>query len=360
MYPESIEAIGVVEPKGWKTPKRFTYTPNEFRDYDVDVEIEACAICGSDIHTVKGNWGDPYTPIAVGHEIIGKIVKIGPKAKAGLKLGDRVGIGAQCDSCGQCSRCCKHHENNCLTPIDTYFSQYPNGTKTHGGDASHIRVNSKFAFKIPENIPSELAAPWMCGGITGCSPLFQNNVGKGTKVGVQGIGGIGHMTILVAKALGAEVTAISRSRSKEAVAKELGADHYIATAESGWDQEYRDSLDLIVITSSSFSEGEVNKIFSLLTGRGKIVFITAPPIDEKLSITPMLLLRGGYSIGGSAIGSPDDIDYLLDLVSKHNIKPWVETFDISEKGLAEAWEHVDSGKPRFRVTMVGYDKCFKK
>ncbi|KAK9458702.1 GroES-like protein [Lipomyces oligophaga] len=360
MYPETIDAIGITDVKQWTKPSRFSYTPQEFRDYDVDIEIEACGICGSDIHTVKCNWGDIYTPMAVGHEIVGKVVKIGPKAKAGLKLGDRVGVGAQCDACGTCARCCKHYENNCLNAVDTYYSAYPSGIKTQGGDASHIRVNSKFAFKIPDNISSEHAAPLMCGGITGVSPLFQNNVGKGSKVGVQGIGGIGHMTVLYAKAMGAEVTAISRSRSKEADSKKLAVDHYIATAEKGWEEKYKDTLDLIVITASSFSEGEFDKVLTLLTARGKIVFITAPPITESLKITPFSMLRSGYSVGGSVIGSPDDIDFLLEFTSKNNIKPWVETFDISEEGLGKAWEYVDSGKPRYRVTMVGYDKAFKK
>lgn len=232
VYPETFQAVGIVDYDDFPNPKQFEYEPQQFRDYDIDVRIECCGVCGSDLHAVAGNWGRPYAPIAVGHEIIGTIIKIGPTARPGLKLGDRVGVGAQCDSDGTCEACKKHCENNCDNIVNTYFGMYPESKKTTiGGNASHIRVNSKFAFKIPENLESIHAAPLLCGGITGFSPLIQNKITSEHHVGVVGIGGIGHMTILFAKALGCKVTAISRSFSKQEDAKKLGANYYVSTSD---------------------------------------------------------------------------------------------------------------------------------
>lgn len=361
VYPETFQAIGVVDYDDWLHPKTFEYTPQEFRDQDIDVEIEACGICGSDIHAASGNWGRPYAPVAVGHEIVGKIVKIGPNAKKGLKLGDRVGVGAQCDCDNSCVACEADLHNNCRNNVGTYFGTYKeSGVNTIGGNASHIRLNSQFAFKIPDNLESKYVAPLLCGGITGFSPLLQHKVGKGTKVGVVGIGGIGHMTILFAKALGAEVTAISRSHSKEKVAAELGADHYAATGDDDFAEKFADSLDLVVNTGSSFSGSSIDSILKVLKPRGKLVFITAPPASEQITLTPMSLLMNNTSIQGSAIGPPSEIEYMLKLASEHNIKPWVETIDISEKNLGEAWKRTNDGDVRFRFTLTGYDKCFKK
>lgn len=361
VYPETFKAIGIVDFDDWLNPKTFEYKPQEFRDYDVDIEIEACGICGSDIHAAAGNWGRPYAPVAVGHEIIGKVVKIGPNAKKGLKLGDRVGVGAQCDCDNTCYPCQKNLQNACRNLVGTYFGTYKeSGVNTMGGNASHIRVNSEFAFKIPDSLETKYAAPLLCGGITGFSPLLQHNVGKGTKVGVVGIGGIGHMTILFAKALGAEVTAISRTNSKEKLAKELGADHFAATNDPDFATKFADTLDLVVNTGSSFSGSSVDKILKMIRPRGKFVFITAPPAGEDITIAPFSLLTNNTSVQGSGIGPPDEIQYMLDFAAEHNIKPWVETIDISEENLGKAWKRTQDGDIKFRFTLTGYDKCFKQ
>ncbi|EEQ39071.1 putative NADP-dependent alcohol dehydrogenase [Clavispora lusitaniae] len=360
VYPETFKAVGVVDFDDWLHPKSFEYKPQEFRDYDVDIEIEACGVCGSDIHAANGDWGRPYAPVAVGHEIIGKVVKVGPKAKEGIKVGDRVGVGAQCDCDNTCIACKKNLQSNCRNHVGTYFGvNKETGFKTIGGNASHIRVNSQFVFNIPDSLKTEHAAPLLCGGITGFSPLLQHNVGKGTKVGVVGIGGIGHMTILFAKALGAEVTAISRTDSKKEVAKQLGADHFAATADEDFIEKYADTLDLIVNTGSSFSGSSLDKLLSMLVPRGKFVFITAPPVGENIELSPMKLLFNNSSIQGSAIGSPEEIQYMLNFAAEHKIEPWVETIDISEENLGKAWKRAEEGDVKFRFTMVGYDKFFK-
>lgn len=360
VYPETIEAIGILSYDDFPKATKFEYKPQAFRDHDIDIKIDACGVCGSDIHAASGNWGRPYLPVAVGHEIIGTIVKLGPKAKAGLKLGDRVGVGAQCDCDDSCDSCQRHLENHCTNNVGTYFGTYPE-TKinTNGGNASHIRVNSKFAFKIPENLDTIHAAPLLCGGVTGFGPLIQHKITKKDKVGVVGIGGIGHMTVLFAKALGCEVTAISRGRSKEADAKKLGADHYVATSSEEDIAKHAGTLDIIVNTGSSFSGSSFTGVLKLLRARGKLVFITAPPATEKIELAPFDLLWPGISIQGSAIGSPEEIEYMLNFASEHNIKPWVETIDISEENLGHAWKRAQEGDVHYRFTMVGYDKYFK-
>lgn len=354
---KEIRAIGVLDFNDWTNPKEFTYKPQELRPYDVEIKVEACGICGSDIHAANGDWGQPYTPLAVGHEIVGTVVNAGPDAR--FKIGDRVGVGAECDSCHTCTRCTEGHQNTCKKQVGTYLGVYPSGQPTQGGYASHVRVNSEFAFKIPENMKSEDVAPLLCGGITGFRPLMTAGVKKGTKVGVNGIGGIGHMTILFAKALGAEVTAISRTYAKKELASSLGADHYVATSDKKAMEEHMDTLELIVNTGSSFLEGAIQDVLSLLRAYGHMTFITAPPVSEKLTIDPMFFLFNNISIGGSVTGSPSDIEYMLEVASKNNIKPMIETIDISEENVKTAWERMVKGDVRFRFVLTGYDKYFK-
>lgn len=360
VYPETIKAIGLTQWEDYPHPKVFEYKPHEFRDCDIDVEIECCGVCGSDIHGASGQWTKPYLPIAFGHEIVGKIVKIGPNAKQGLKLGDRVGIGAQVDADNTCRFCQSNMENYCPKFVPTYLGTNSNtGQNTIGGNASHIRVNSKFAFKIPENISSDHAAPLLCGGITALTPLLQAKVGKGTKVGIVGLGGIGSMAVQFAKALGAEVTVISRSYSKKEDAFKLGANNYISSSDKEAMEKNKGTLDVVVYTGSSFSQTSVEDILSLIVNLGQFKFITAPPSDQLLQLRPQPLLHTGISIQGTCLGTLSDIEYMLDLVSKNNIRPWVETVDINEKSLGECWVGAEQGKPHFRYVMTGYDKYFK-
>ncbi|KAH3663531.1 hypothetical protein OGAPHI_004932 [Ogataea philodendri] len=358
--PSEFKAIGLLNLKDWPNAKSFSYKPYQARPQDVDIKIISCGICGSDLHASKGHWGDIPVPRAFGHEIVGEIVALGDEVdRSKYKIGQRVGVGAQCDSCGECYRCNNHKANCCRKGTHLYLHSYPDGTLVQGGYASHIRVNSRFAIPIPEGLASEDASPMLCGGITGFRPLLTYGVKKGTKVGVSGIGGIGHMTIMFAKALGAEVTAISRSNSKKALATQIGADHFVATNEEGFEEKYADTLDLIVNTASDFEPESFNKVTSMLKPDGRVTFITAPPVGTQISLEPMFYLINGYHIGGSAIGSPEEIEYMLKLAAEHNIKPMIETFDISEENVKKAWERVDKGDVRFRAVLTGYDKFFK-
>lgn len=208
-------------------------------------------------------------------------------------------------------------------------------------------------------LSNEIAAPLLCGGITGFRPLVTAGVKEGSKVGVSGIGGIGHMVILFAKAMGAEVTAISRNNKKKELAAELGADHYIAADEEGLSEKHSDSLDLIVNTGSSFSQSSIDDILGLLNPFGRMIYITAPPYSESLTLTPFTLLKTSISIGGSIAGSPEDIEDMLEFAAKYNIKPWIETIDINEENVSTAWERMEQGDVKFRFVLTGYDKYFK-
>ncbi|ODV92924.1 hypothetical protein CANCADRAFT_95453 [Tortispora caseinolytica NRRL Y-17796] len=358
-YPETIDALGVVDYDKWPVPSKFSYKPREFRENDVDIQIDACAICGSDIHAAKGGWGRPYAPVAVGHEIIGKVVKVGSKASSNFKIGDRVGVGARCFYCQNCDACDRGFENNCENKVSTYFGvDKESGVPTQGGDASHIRVDGHMVFHIPDSLETNEAAPLLCGGITGFAPLLDNNVTKGTKIGIVGVGGIGHMAIQFAKALGAEVTAISRTRSKEEDAKKLGATHFVASGDPESMKEHKGTLDIILNTSSSLSQSAIDPLVTLLRARGTIALISFPPADEKIELSAPTLLLPNLTVKGSALGTPEQTQYMLNFAAEHNIKPWVETFDINEKNLSDAWVHVESGKVRYRAVMTGFDKFF--
>ncbi|SCU79014.1 LAFA_0B00188g1_1 [Lachancea sp. 'fantastica'] len=355
------EAIGVVDFDKWRDPERFYYNPPLLGPEDIELKIDFCGVCGSDIHAVSGNWGRMYKPFAVGHEIIGRITALGEGVdRERFKLNDRVGVGAQIDSCGDCIRCSRGRQENCKKTVLTYTCvNHKNDFETQGGYASHIRANSGFVFKIPEGLDSAVAAPMLCGGITGFKPLLTGGVKKGTKVGIVGIGGIGHMSILFAKALGAEVTAISRSHRKEEDAGKLGADHYVATADENLMKEHAETLDLLVMTTSSFSQSNIEDLLSLLIAGGRLIFITAPPIQDKLTLTPFTMLLNDYHVGGSVTGSPKDIEYMLQLAAEKKIKPWVELVDINEKNVAEVWQKMLDGDVRYRYVFTGYDKCFE-
>lgn len=357
-YPEKFQGIAVLDHKDWKNPKRVEYDPKPFYDNDVDIEIDACGVCGSDVHCAAGHWGDTQKPSVVGHEVVGRVVRVGPKCHTGVKIGDRVGVGAQVYSCLECDRCKNDNEPYCPKFVTTYSQPYEDGYVGQGGYASHIRCHEHFVIPIPENIPSHLAAPLLCGGITVYSPLLRNGCGPGKKVGIVGIGGIGHMGLIFAKAMGAEVYAISRSSAKKEDAFKLGADHFIATKEEeDWSQKYFDTFDLVVVCASSLTDVDFDKMSRVMKIGSKIVSISVPEQSERLVLRPLGLL--GVSISNSGIGSRKEIIQLLKLVSEKNLKIWVETLPVGEKGIHEAFERMEKGDVRYRFTLVDFDKEFR-
>ncbi|OQD80130.1 hypothetical protein PENANT_c039G04796 [Penicillium antarcticum] len=330
------------------------FEPKPWEETDVDIKVTHCGICGSDLHTLRSGWGPTNYPCCVGHEVVGTAVRVGTQVKNGIKLGDRVGVGAQSGAClnvnKDCEACANSLEQFCNKMVGTYNGVYANGGKSYGGYATYNRSPSHFVIKIPDAISSADAAPMLCGGITTYSPLKQNGCGPGKTVGVVGIGGLGHFAILFAKALGADrVVAISRKSDKKEDALKLGADDFIATGEEeDWVTRHGQSLDLIISTASS-SKMPIAGYCSLLRYRGTFIQLGAPE-DGGLEIPAFVLIIKGIKLGGSLIGSPDEIREMLELAAAKGVKPWIQERPMKDAN--QAILDMDNGDARYRYVLV--------
>ncbi|CAK7236042.1 hypothetical protein SBRCBS47491_009501 [Sporothrix bragantina] len=338
------------------TKRKFDTKP--FGEYDIELKIECCGVCSSDIHTINGGWGRENFPVAVGHEIVGKAIRVGPKVTT-VKVGDRVGVGAQSYACLDCRQCNNDNEAYCTKQLDTYGSIWPDtGLISQGGYSSHIRTHEHWVFPIPESLPSESVAPMLCAGITLYSPLVRNGAGPGKKVAIVGLGGLGHFGVLFSKALGAETWVISRSHAKEADALKMGADGFLATEDKDWNVAHKMTFDLIISTANNFGAGfDLEGYLSLLDVHGKFVS-TGFPEESKLEITPQMLGPNGCSISASHIGSRKETLAMLKLAAEKGIKSWVETIPISEENLSKTIQRLEKNDVRYRFCMVDYDKAF--
>ncbi|EXF75055.1 subtilisin Carlsberg [Colletotrichum fioriniae PJ7] len=313
------------------------YEPKVWEETDVDIKITHSGICGSDIHTLRAGWGATRFPAVVGHEIVGVAVRVGSQAEGGIKVGDIVGVGAQSDSClsrdGPCDACEVGEENYCTKRVNTYNSLHRNGSQTQGGYALYHRCPSYFVIKIPKGIAPEQAAPMLCGGVTVFSPLKRYNVGPGKRVGVIGVGGLGHCAVLFAKALGADkVVAISRKSDKKQDATQLGATDFIATAEDeDWATKNARTLDVIISTVAS-PKMPLAQYLGLLSRGGTFVQVGAP--EEPVPLSAFALIRTRVHLTGSVIGSPGEIREMFDLVAAKGVKVWVETRPMKEANQA--------------------------
>ncbi|EPQ26191.1 uncharacterized protein PFL1_06127 [Pseudozyma flocculosa PF-1] len=336
------------------------YTPKQWEETDVEIAIEACGICASDLHTLRSGWGPANYPLCVGHEIVGHVVRLGNEVKH-LRLNQRVGVGAQSGSCLECEECSQGLEPWCRRGlVGTYNGKFkdkqgnPIGA-SYGGYAKFSRVPAHFAVPIPDGLDSAVAAPLMCGGVTVYNPLRTNGCGQEgfKRVGVVGIGGLGHFALLFAKALGAEkITAISQTRSKEELARKLGATDFIATSE-GPDvfAQHRRSLDLL-ITCNNNGDMPLDKYLTLVRPLGKIVAVGIP--EEKMMPTPLAQLAfSGVFLGGSLIGGPGVIQEMLELAAKQNLEPMIEKRNMKDAN--QAVVDMEAGKPRFRYVLINED-----
>ncbi|KAK3369759.1 chaperonin 10-like protein [Lasiosphaeria ovina] len=356
-YPDKFTGFQVNGPETWLEFHKNEFQPKPFGDYDVDIKVECCGVCGSDIHTISGGWGEQQFPLAVGHEIVGKAIRVGPKVTL-IKKGERVGVGAQSYSCLDCRQCKNNNESYCRQQLDTYGAVWPDtGIVSQGGYSSHVRTHEHWVFPIPEALPSTSAAPMLCAGLTAYSPLVRNGCGPGKKVGIVGLGGIGHFGLLFAKALGAEVWVISRSHAKEADALKLGADGFLATADKGWNEPHVMTFDLILNTASSFEGFDIDAYLSLLDVHAKFVSVGLPEGDG-IKIRNQTFLSNGCFIGTSHIGSRRESIDMLQLAADRGIKPWVEECAISGKNLAETLTKLHNNNVRYRFCMTGYEDEF--
>jgi len=357
-YPETTDAFAVNDIKNWSTFKRQELPLKKFEDYDVDIAVDACGVCASDVHTITGGWGEDIPlPLCVGHEVIGRVVKVGSKVTK-HKVGDRVGSGAQIGADLTCDNCKADQENYCPNQVDAYGAKHPDGTVAQGGYSSHVRVHEYFVFQIPDNLETHIAAPMLCAGITTYSPLKRLGAGPGKKVGIIGLGGLGHFGVLWAVAMGAEVTVISHTASKKEDALKMGAKDFIVTKEKGWADNYKFKFDFVINTADATDKFDLSEYFSILKVNGTFHMVGFP--DKPLPAMPaQTFAPNGCYMGASHIGNRPEMEEMLQLASKQNIKSWIETIDLSEEGCKQAVERVyKNDNVRYRFTLTNFDKVF--
>ena len=322
-----------------------TITRREVGPHDVLIEIAYAGICHSDIHTVNGDWGPQPYPLVPGHEIVGTVAEIGPEV-TGHAVGDRIGVGCMVNSCGQCTNCRNGDEQYCAEGmVPTYGGADRDGTITQGGYSTHVVVDAGFVLSVPASLDLAAAAPLLCAGITTYSPLRRWGAGPGRKVAVVGLGGLGHLAVKIAAAMGAEVTVLSQSLKKKEDGLRLGAEHYYATSDRAAFEQLAGSFDLVLNTVSAVID--VDAYLSLLTVDGALVNVGAPA--EPLSLNVFSLIGGRRTYAGSMIGGIAETQEMLDFCAEHGIVP--ETELISADRVNEAYERVLASDVRYRFVI---------
>ncbi len=312
---------------------------------DVLIQIEFAGICHSDIHTVNGDWGPQPFPVVPGHEIVGLVTEVGSDVTK-HQVGDRVGVGCMVNSCGECVNCRAGDEQYCVKGnIGTYAATDVDGSTTQGGYSTHVVVDADFVLRIPEGLDPAAAAPLLCAGITTYAPLTHWNAGPGKQVAVVGLGGLGHMAVKIAHALGAEVTVLSQSLKKQEDGLRLGADHYYATEDPATFEQLASRFDLIVNTVSA--RIDLDAYLGLLAVDGTLVNVGAPP--EPLSLNVFSLIGGRRSFAGSMIGGIAQTQEMLDFCAEHGIAADVEV--IAAEQVNEAYERVLASDVRYRFVI---------
>ena len=315
------------------------------RPDDVVIDIAYAGICHSDIHQAKGEWGNSIFPMVPGHEIAGTVSAVGDEVTR-YRVGDRVGVGCMVDSCGECEYCRAGTEQFCVKGnVQTYNGREYDGTPTLGGYSRQVVVRDRFVCAIPEGIGLDAAAPLLCAGITTYSPLHHWGAGPGKQVAVVGLGGLGHMGVKIAAALGAEVTVLSQSLKKQEDGLRLGASDYLATADDATFENNQGRFDLILNTVSAALP--IDAYLSLLRVGGAMVNVGAPP--EPLSYSAFSLIGGNKSLAGSMIGGLPETQEMLDFCAEHQVGAEIETIGAAD--VDEAYERVLGSDVRYRFVI---------
>ncbi len=338
------KAYAAMSPKAPLVP--YTFERRAPGDHDVAIDIKFCGVCHSDIHSARGEWGEAIYPMVPGHEIAGIVKSVG-KAVTKFKVGEHVGVGCFVDSCRTCSACKSHEEQYCNEGATFTYNSNERVTKkpTFGGYSDHIVVDQDYVLRIPTHLPLDAAAPLLCAGITLYSPLRHWKCEKGTKVAIVGLGGLGHMGVKLAHAMGAEVTVLSHTNKKEGDAKRLGADHFYATNDKTVFSKLANYFDLIINTVSV----DINwaDYLGLLRLDGQMVVVGVP--EKPVMLSPMPLIFRRRSLAGSLIGGIKETQEMLDFCGKHNITCDIEK--ISVKQVNEAYERVVKSDVKYRFVL---------
>jgi len=312
---------------------------------DVQIDIAFAGVCHSDIHQAREEWGKAIFPMVPGHEIAGVVTQVGSDVTK-HQVGDRVGIGCFVDSCRECENCLAGEQQFCVKGnVPTYNGRQYSGEETYGGYAKQIVADENYVLSIPEGIALDEAAPLLCAGITTYSPLKHWGAGPGKKVAVVGMGGLGHMAVKIAHAMGAEVTVISQTLSKQEDGLKLGADHYYASSDPETFKKLRSSFDLIINTISA--DMDIDAYARTLRLNGTMVFVGLP--ENPQSFRAGSLIGGRRSLAGSNIGGIPETQEMLDFCAEHHIGAEIETIGADE--VDEAYERVVASKVRYRFVI---------
>jgi alcohol dehydrogenase (NADP+) len=324
----------------------YAFERREPRDHDVVIDIQYCGICHSDIHQVSDEWGGSAFPMVPGHEIAGIVSQVGTNVSH-YKVGERVGVGCFVDSCRKCSSCYDGLEQYCIEGCTlTYNGVERDGkTPTQGGYSTKIVVNENYVLRIPDDLPLPRAAPLMCAGITLYSPLMHWNAGPGKRVAIIGLGGLGHMGVKIAHALGAEVTVLSHSLNKQEDGRRMGADHFFATSDPKTFEKLKGNFDLIINTVSV--ELDMNNFLNLLRLDGTMVIVGLP--EKELSFGAFSLTNARRRLAGSVIGGIQETQEMLEFCNKHNIYCDIEITPIQK--VNEAYQRVVNSDVKYRFVI---------
>lgn len=316
------------------------------RPNDVIIHIEYCGVCHSDIHTARGEWGPTMYPCVPGHEIVGHVVAVGKKVTK-FKVGNTVGVGCFVDSCGKCTPCKNHEQQFCEKQAAYTYNgtEMDRNTPTLGGYSTYITVNEKYVLKIKKSLPLERVAPLLCAGITTYSPLKRYGTKKGSKVGVIGLGGLGHMAVKIANAMGAQVTVFSTSPNKEKDAKKLGAKNFVVTNNPKNFAAYANKLDLIIDTVSA--EHNFSQYLETLKLGGTLVLVGVSPTPNQLKASSLIF--GRRTIAGSLIGGIKETQEMLDFCARKKILADIEL--ISADQINAAYERTIKGQVKYRFVI---------
>lgn len=348
---ESIRAFGVKSATA--ELEQLSIQRRAVLEHDIKIDIHYCGVCHSDIHTVRNDWGGSKYPVVPGHEIIGEVVEVGNKVSK-FSVGDLVGVGCMLNSCQECPSCQQNLEQFCLKGAEfTYNSPDPHieDQQTYGGYSQHIVVDEKFVLTVPNNIDPKGAAPLLCAGITTYSPLAHWGVSKGDKVGVIGLGGLGHMGVKFAAAMGAEVVMITRSTNKAADAKELGATDVLISTDEDQMKQHIGSFDFILNTIPVGHD--LNPYLDLLKIDASMVLVGA--VEPLRGFNGAKVIFGRKRVAGSLIGGIKETQEMLDFCGEHNIVSDIEMINIQD--INEAYERVQNSdvKYRFVIDMKSLD-----
>lgn len=323
----------------------WNFERREVGAHDVQFDINYCGVCHSDLHQIRNEWFPGIFPMVPGHEVVGKVTKIGGAVKK-FKVGDLVGVGCLVDSCRGCENCKQGLEQYCTVgAVPTYNGMGKDSLPTYGGYSNIMVVHEDFTLRISEKISLAAAAPLLCAGITTYSPLRHWKIGKGHRLAVLGLGGLGHMAVKFGAAFGAEVTVLSTSASKEAEAKKLGAHKFVLTSDPAQAKSVKGYFDFIIDTVSA--EHDFRFYLSMLKTNGTHILVGLP--SKALEIQPFSIVGGRRSVAGSSIGGLPETQEMLDYCAEHNIVSDIELIDI--KDINQAYERMVKGDVRYRFVI---------